>query len=484
MDFDRYFHYEINRCDSNTIMNIKNLIRNIWSCRAGKVITVILLALVALQIILSIAVTPIARSAISSALVPEARLKSLYISLLGGTVTLRGLEIAQPEGFGDGNVLSLGQARVNISLTALLAGKIKVSSVRIADLSVVVMSDTNGVMNVTRLTPPSGEADVAEEAPADESAEPSSLAVKVGTIRLERLSFTYLDHRKNEQKPIEINLRKADLAVQDLLFAPAQGDRRELLTDIRFTGQFEHADTPPSFIGLAARLGPVGTGIPGVVANLIISGIELGAMGQVIPPGVAATLGGDMIDIDAKVRVASDILDVNAVLETTGAKFPVTVGGTPDKPEIGAGAIFFGAFGRVGNLVGNTASDVASAGLAVGEGAVNVATSVGKGAAGIVTGVGKGLFSTVKSAATLDVKGVGEGLSGTVTSAGKGAIDTVKEAGGAAASTVSEASSATMGGNRAGDWRASKKARFDAGWQAAQSWVKEQSYPAPGGTKE
>lgn len=462
-------------------MDIKSLVKNIWARRWGKVISVILFVLVALQMVLALILTPIARGAIGSALVPEAKLKSLYLNLFGGSVTIRGLEIAQPEGFGDGDFLTLGKAKVNLSLSSLLIGRIKVSSVRVADLAVTVVNNTNGVMNVTMLAPPS-EAPVEEPAVEETPVEPSNLAVRVGKIRVDRLAFTFLDQSKSDSKPVEINLRKADLALNDLLFAPAQGDRRELITDVRFTGQFEHADTPPSFIGLAARLGPVGGKVPGVVANLVVSGIELGSVGSMIPPGVAATLGGDMIDIDAKVRVASDVLDVNATIETTGAKFPVTVGGTPDKPKVGAGAILFGAFGRVGNLVGNTASDVASAGLAVGEGAVNVASSVGKGAAGIVTGVGKGLIGTVKSAATLDVKGVGEGLAGTVTAAGMGALDTVTDAGSAAATTASQAGSATMGDKRAEEWRANKKVRYDESWKAAQTWVDAQGYPAPAET--
>lgn len=457
---------------------MKLILKKIWSRPCGKIVSVLVLVLVALQALLALAVTPITRNVLGSALLPDTSLQRLYVNLFGGTVRLTGLNIQQPEGFGEGSFVSLGRARVNIKLAALLTGNIRVNEVTVSDLAVTIITDTNGVMNVTKLTPPATET-TAEAPPPAEATEPSSLAVKVDNIRIERLSFTFLDLSKSETEPMEINLRDAELAIDDLLFSPSEAGLRELVTKALFTGRFEHADTPPSYIGLAARLGPVGGGIPGVVANLVISGMELGAVGSVIPPGVASTLGGDVIDVNAQVQVATNVLAVNAEIETTGAKFPVTVGGTPDNPQVGSGALLFGAFGRVGNLFGNTAGDLAGAGMAVGEGAVNVATSVGKGAVGIVSGVGKGLFKTVKSVATLDVEGVGSGLTDTVTSVGEGALDTVTEAGTAAIDTVGEAGKATTGGNRVDDWRAGKQTRFDTHWQKAQAWVNEASFPSP-----
>lgn len=457
--------------------------------RVGAILVIILLCL---QIILALAATPVTRNILGSALEPETSLKRIYINLFGGTVTIRELTIAQPEGFGDEPFVSLGRAYLNLRLSSLLTGKIDIDELLLDDLSITMINNTQAVLNATQLT---GAAPVPEEEVAVEQSaggeEPSAAApggpvVRLAKGRVQNLSFTYRDLSKSDKKPAEINLRQAALSLDDIVFNPAalpETTAKELISRAEFTGQFEHADTPPSYLGLTARLGELGPGIPAVIAGLVISGIELGSVGSMVPPGVATTIGGDVVDLSAKIRLAHDLLDLNAVLETSGAKFPLAVGGTPDKPKVDAGGALLGAFGRLGNVVGNTAGNVASAGMAVGEGAVNVASSVGKGAVNIAGGFGKGLFKTVKGVATLDAKAAGGGLVDSVSAVGKGAADTVMDVGSTAAGTVGDTAKAGMGGSRNDKWSGNKRERHDTLWNETQAWVNAASYPLPGASE-
>jgi hypothetical protein len=460
--------------------------------KAKKIVLITLGLLLGLQIFLALAATPIARGILASSLAPETSLKRLYINLFGGTITIRELTIAQPEGYGDEPFVSLGRAYLNLRLTSLLTGKINIDALSLDDLSVTMINNTQAVLNATQLTgPATPPVDESEEEPVSEevaepAAKPTGPVIRLAKGRVQGLSFTYLDLSKSEKKPVSVNLRQGALSLDDIVYNPAASPEttaKELISRAELTGQFEHADTPPSYLGLVARLGELGPGIPAVVAELVISGIELGSVGSMIPPGVAATLGGDVVDLDAKVRLAHDLLDVRAILETAGAKFPLSIGGTPDKPEVNSGEALLGAFGRVGNLVGNTAGNAAAAGMAVGEGAVNVASSVGKGALDIAGGVGKGLFKTVKGVATLDVKEAGGGLVDSVSSVGKSAANTVVDASSAAVNTVGDTAKAGVGGNRDDEWSGNKRERHDKLWPEAQARVNEAAYPTPGATE-
>jgi hypothetical protein len=461
-----------------------------WPKRIGVSLLVLLLVLAfLLNFFLANAVTRLANGALTKALVPEAHIETISIRLLRGLVQVEGLSIVQPEGFGKGAFLDLGKVWINFRWLSLLSGPVYFSHVGVDSLSVTIVKDTNGVMNIARLTPmeatspaPSGEPSAIPESkdtpPEKESSKPPT-AVRVGKITVERLALTYLDQSASAEKPVEILLRQAEIAIHDLLFDPAQATRQDLTAELTFTGQLEHQDTPPAFIGLTARLGPLSTDIPALVAALVISGAELGAAGSVVPPGVAATVGGDVIDLGANIRLAPELLDVQAEIISAGARFPIAVGGTPASPQVEAGAILLGAFGRIGGLVGNSIGNVADAGLQVGAGAVNVAASVGKGAGSIVTGVGKGLFNAAKSAATLDVQGIGEGLNASATSAVQGARETVVEAGATTVETIGEAGQVSSGRADAQQWREEKKQRFNQSWETAQAWVREAAYPRP-----
>lgn len=443
--------------------------------KAVRIASTILLVLVILQTLLALFLTPVTRAVLSSTLVPETNVKRLYINLFGGSIRLRGLQIKQPEGFGDGSFVSLGRADLNLSIASLLMGRLKVSDLVVQDLAVSIITESNGVMNVTQLTEPAEEK--VEAKPDAKDSKPSGPVIRIGKIQVERLSVTIINRSKIDERPMELNLRHAGLTVDDLLIDPGS-DVKELLTTALFNGQFEYADTPASYIGLSARLGPITAGAPAAIASLIISGIELDALGSLIPPGAALTLGGDVMDVEAKLRVNPKMLDVQANVVTAGATFPVNVSGTPDDYDLEADKVLLGAFGRLGGIVGNTVSDVASAGLAVGKGAVDVASTVGSGAVEIVGGLGKGLLNTAKSVATLDVKGIATNLTGTVVDASQGAVNTISQAGSTAVSTVGDAGKATFGDGRAAEWRAKKRERHADNWAAAQSWVAAEAYPA------
>ncbi|HMO49791.1 MAG TPA: hypothetical protein PKE26_02165 [Kiritimatiellia bacterium] len=464
-----------------------------WLRWIGLLIGVLIVMLLAVLVLAGPIATPIARKALAENLIPATELDRIEARLIRGFIQIRGLRIAQPDGFGDGDFLHIDRLWIQVRVSSLFGGAIHINDIGAEGLNIHVLKNEDGIMNTARLTlesepapdapatPPDEPSDVAEadtKLPADAVApsEPSGLAVWVHRIAVRDLAFTYTDQSINPDKPVAIHLRKTDISAHDLVFDPSTQVPRDMVSTLTITGQFEHADTPSTPIGIQVRLGPLTAGIPAVFASVVLTGLELGSVGAMIPPGVAATLGGDVVDAGIRLKLADDVLDVDAVVQTAGARFPIKVSGTPEMPRVDSGAVLLGAFGRVGGLVGNTLGNVAGAGLQVGEGALNVATSAGKGAANIVGGLGRGLFDTVKSAATLDVKGVGDGLVGTVTSVGQGAVDTVTEVGGTAFDTVGQAARTTTGSTGADAWREGKLTRHTPAWEAAQAWVADASW--------
>ncbi len=120
--------------------------------KAKSIIAIFIGILLAVQIVLAIVATPIARGILASSLEPGTSLKRLYINLFGGTVTIRGLTINQPDGFGEDPFIDLAFCRVNLSVTALLTGKLHLQDILIDDLAITLITDSNAVMNITRLT--------------------------------------------------------------------------------------------------------------------------------------------------------------------------------------------------------------------------------------------------------------------------------------------------------------------------------------------
>lgn len=469
------------------------------------VIVVLIVLIAAVRLILPVAAVRIANRKLPEILNTEASLGSLSLGLLSGYVAIKDLRIAQPEGFGEGDLLRVPELRVKISLPSLFSPPLTVEEVALTDWEVNVVKNRDGVMNFEKLSPAA--APDAAATPVPEEAASSPILVKLFSIK--NLSASYTDHAiaageesegpaaaepaaapgekadtpgqpESEEEILRVVITAFNLQVNDLLIDKTADPAAVEPAEAVLTARIVQKPYTDSLLGLAARIGPVGEGIPPLNAVLRLGDLELKPLGAVVPGSVSIALGGSALDLVADAAVASYLLDVDGEVEVAGGHtLPLEVGGTPDKPEVDTSGVLFGAVAHLGGGVGRLAGNLGGAGLAVASGAADTTLAVGEGAAGMVGSIGGGLFKTVTSAATGDLKGAVGGLSdATVGTAGK-AVDTVGAAAGEAADGVVVAGEASVGIDDDRAWREDTPRRWEEAWKEARELLAGMPFPPP-----
>lgn len=475
------------------------------------VIVVLIVLVVAIRLVLPVAAVKIANRKLPEMLNTEASLGSLKLGLLSGYVAIRELRIAQPEGFGEGDLLRVPELRVKISLSSLFSLPLTVEEVALTDWEVNVVKNRDGVMNVEKLGPPPDPAaagtPVPEEAEEPEEAAAKPILVKLFSIK--NLSLSYTDHAiaagekaeetedgepaaapeeeaeaadqpESEEEILRVVVTAFNLEVNDLLIDKTADPAAVEPAGAVLTARIVQEPFTDGLLGLAARIGPVGEGIPPLNAVLRLGDLELKPLGAVVPGAVSIALGGSALDLAADLAVASYLLDVKGEVEVSGGHtLPLEVGGTPDDPKVDTSGVLFGALSHLGGGVGRMVGNVGGVGLAVAGGAAETTLAVGEGAVGMVGSIGGGLFKTVTSAATGDLEGAVGGLSdATVGTAGK-AVDTVGDAAGEMAEGASTAADAGIGADADREWRAAAARRWEEDWSAARELLAGMPFPPP-----
>lgn len=147
----------------------------------GAVVVVLLLAgglaylLLSLDAIVERAIEREGTRAVGTAV----RVGSVDIGLSEGTGTIRDLRVANPEGFGGGDVFRLEEIELDLDTRSLTARPFRLSRIRVEETTVRLAVDEKGRTNLDRIVRRT------REAPAEEPAqgEPTRLAI-------DRLSFT------------------------------------------------------------------------------------------------------------------------------------------------------------------------------------------------------------------------------------------------------------------------------------------------------
>jgi len=176
----------------------------------------LLLLIVGLAIV-ALSINSIAHSQINQALErflsEGGTLNDINIQLIKGYVEFAGLAINQPHGYGTDPLLSLNKLELDIDPTSLFGDEIVIEQLALKGLSLILVRDKQGQLNLTKLVPPSEE--VPDE-PIDDSEEEARLsipAIYINSIRFENLSVRLIDQLSGEQWSASLGL---DLAVDDL----------------------------------------------------------------------------------------------------------------------------------------------------------------------------------------------------------------------------------------------------------------------------
>jgi len=132
-------------------------------------------AAVVLALVLSIDFTAarVISSQGTSVLGAKTSVGGAHIALFGGTSSVSGLRVAQPSGFGEGDMLSLDRTSVTVRLPALLGERVEIDEVSLSGLDVAIVSK-DGKINLQAV------ADNVQKSMSDTTAKPAPAGEKPG----------------------------------------------------------------------------------------------------------------------------------------------------------------------------------------------------------------------------------------------------------------------------------------------------------------
>lgn len=196
-----------------------------------KVLLGIFALLVVILVIASWQIDAIVNKEINKALVkilPEGgKLAAANVGFIGGQVEFEGLLINPPAGFGKEPLLSLSSLVVNVDITSLFSDEIVVEELTLEGLSVILVRDKQGQLNLVKLITSikeTADKEVTEPEPSradgknggsGEDGPVAIPAIRVQSIRFENLFVRLDDKLSGEEWSASL---KIDLDVNDLLF--------------------------------------------------------------------------------------------------------------------------------------------------------------------------------------------------------------------------------------------------------------------------
>ena len=471
------------------------------------IILILIILAVAIRLILPLAAVEIANRKLPAILNTKVSIGSLRLGLLRGYVSISDLRIAQPEGFGEGDLLLVPEVSLKVKLSSLFSPPLTVEKVVLTDWEVNLVKNRDGVMNLDAIRPKSpprpspSSLPESKEHPEKEE-ESTSKPILVQTFAIKNLLFSYTDYAigikqdivteaevkesasltevPKEEKVLRVKIAALDLLLNNLLIDPAADPKAIEPASAVLTARIIQEPFSDGLLGLAARIGPVGSGLPPLNSVLRLADLELEPIDVVVPAGVAQVLGGSALDLSADLALASYLLDCKIEVEASGGhRLPLVIGGTPDKPEIDTSSLLFGVMLHLGGGVESLAGNIAGTGYQVGATVAETTWAAGKGTANVVGSIGGGLFKTITSAATGNLDGVVEGLSDTTV----GTAEKAAAAGGDVVGEVAKGATATtdsmIGEDADHQWRADTPRRWEESWSEAQKLLAGMPFPPP-----
>lgn len=128
----------------------------------------VVVAAIALALVLSIdfVAARVISSEGTSVLGAKTSVGGAHIALMGGTSSVSGLRVAQPEGFGEGDMLSLDRTAVTVRLASLMGERVEIDEVSLTGLAVSLVSK-DGKINLQAV------ADNVQKSMSEASAKPA-----------------------------------------------------------------------------------------------------------------------------------------------------------------------------------------------------------------------------------------------------------------------------------------------------------------------
>ncbi|MFC1570657.1 hypothetical protein ACFL4E_02625 [Candidatus Omnitrophota bacterium] len=170
-----------------------------------KIISIILIVVLAVIIVLAVGKNTVARVSIEKGVelvtgLPL-KMKSLNIGIINTLIGIDDLKLYNPPGYKDKVMLDMPEIYVNYDLGAILGGKIHLEEVRIDLKEFVVVKNAAGEVNLNSLKTVQDQKKTKEAAPAEPKKEGKAPEFQIDTLQLKIGKVVYKDYSGGKTTP-------------------------------------------------------------------------------------------------------------------------------------------------------------------------------------------------------------------------------------------------------------------------------------------
>jgi len=389
-------------------------------------------------------------------------------------VAFKKLAVSQPPAFGGDPLLSLSRFEALASPLSFSQG-VDITSLALNEPEFNLVIDREGRSNLGAVfateTDPS--------APPGENRASPPFRLRIRRARVDGGRFRFLDWSGEEEgADLDLRVNRIRCAAGGIRVRTGLESEIDPPASFELTGEVLQEEVDPALLGVMARIGPLGTGIPVLTAVGRVVSLELVTLGDRVPDGTSKAVGGKVVDLGLDLGLTPDDVDCLLTVEAPGSiPLNLRIGGTPSALQVDTSSVLYGILVRSGGFLGQSLAGAGRLGYEIGATAVETAGEVGKGAFNIVYSLGEGLGTTLVGAATGDLSQVGRGLAQTTVGTAGEALGTVTSAGGKLIDGATNAAGAVDGTDAGNRFRSQRDARWRAVWRRARQVLEELGYP-------
>ncbi len=401
--------------------------------------------------------------------------KAVHLGVLDGLVSLQGLTVGQPPGFGNDQLLDLPEASIKVSVWSLVTSRLTIDEVTLTDFIFHLVRDKEGNVNVACLIR------AAEGKTAAEGA-PRPIYIKKVTIK--RSTVQYTDPTLGDET-LDVKAKQFEAVIADVYLNSVRSHEQSLPGKLEATAQVVQPGFSDAPLGIVARFGYFYSdqSIPELNGAVRLAGLELQSLHAFINQDKAQVIGGDIMDFNGDISMAPEVFDCTMGLVTqSGNSLSLKVGGTPYQPLVDKNSFQGIIADRAGEAGLNAMKNLPGTGEELGRTAYSSATTAGGAVGKMLTGIGTAIFKTAVSVSKGDMSEAGGNLEETASATLPNNVKEMYEKTGANLSTgISKTGSAAagIGGERARSWRDDTQRRWASNWEATRISVQQKPFPLP-----
>ncbi|MFA6291473.1 MAG: AsmA family protein [Victivallales bacterium] len=403
------------------------------------------------------------------------KLKDVRLLLLDGRVTLGGLTVGQPPGYGQDLLLDLPEASIEVSLWSLLGSELTIDEINLTGFILHLVRDVDGNVNVAHLIRPSEEKTEAEGV---------TKPIYIRKITLKNATVQYTDSALGDES-LDVAARQFEAVITDVYLNSARSHGQSLPGKLKATAQIVQPKFSAAPLGIVARFGYFYSDqpIPELNGAVRLAGVELQSLRAFVKQDKAQVIGGDIMDFNGDISMAPEVFDcILGIVTPSGSSLRMKIGGTPYQPLVDKSSFQGIIADRTGEAGLNALKNLPSTGEELGRTAVSSATTAGGVAGKMLMGIGTALFKTATSLSKGNMSEAGGNLEESASTTLPGnAKEMYDKTGASLSSGISKTGSAAagIGSERARIWRDDTQRRWAGNWDEACKSVQQKPFPTP-----